>query len=164
MTRYRIVDTVLGPLVLSGDGALAGVWFDPHRGASPVGEEWKRDDDAFGDAVAQLDEYLDGRRRAFDLETNPGGTPFQRRVWSALLAIPYGDTRTYASLALELDTSARAVGSANARNPLSIVVPCHRLVGSAGLTGYAGGVERKRWLLDLESPMAGKVGSSSLQT
>lgn len=151
MTRYRRVDTALGPLVLSGDGELAGVWFDPHRGTSPIVDGWKRDDDAFGEAVEQMRSYLAGERRTFDVVTSTDGSPFQGRVWDALLAIPYGETRTYASVAAELGTSARAVGSANARNPLSIVVPCHRLVGATGLTGYAGGIDKKRWLLDLEA-------------
>lgn len=150
MTRYARLATPIGDLVLSGNGALAGVWFDPHRGASPVGDGWNRDDDAFVDAAEQLGEFLAGERRSFDLDLRPVGTPFQRRVWTALCEIPYAETRTYAQLAALLDTSARAVGHANARNPLSIVVPCHRVVGSAGLTGYAGGLDRKRWLLDLE--------------
>ena len=102
---------------------------------------------------AQLAEYFAGERTRFDLELAPAGTPFQLEVWEALRRIPYGGTRSYGELAAELGRpgSARAVGAANARNPISIVVPCHRVVGSAGaLTGYAGGVEAKRALLDLE--------------
>jgi O-6-methylguanine DNA methyltransferase len=105
------------------------------------------------DARAQLEEYLAGRRREFDLELDLAGTAFQQRAWLALTEIPYGDTRTYAEQAsrLGLPRGARAVGSANARNPLPIVVPCHRLVGASGkLTGYAGGLDRKERLLRLE--------------
>lgn len=151
MIRYARLDTPIGKLVLSGSGALAGVWFDPHRGVSPVGAGWIRDDEMFIDAAEQLSGFLAGERRSFDLVVQPVGTPFQQRAWAALCKIPFGQTRTYAELASSLGTSARAVGHANARNPLSIVVPCHRVVGSAGLTGYAGGLDRKRWLLDLES-------------
>ena len=104
-------------------------------------------------AREQLAEYFAGRRREFELPLDLAGTAFQRRAWLGLLEIPYGETRTYAEQArrLGLTRSARAVGSANARNPLPIVVPCHRLVGSTGkLTGYAGGLDRKELLLRLE--------------
>lgn len=104
----------------------------------------------------QLAEYFAGRRRKFDLPLDLAGTAFQRRAWLALLEIPYGETRTYAEQArrLGLTHSARAVGSANARNPMPIVVPCHRLVGSTGkLTGYAGGLDRKERLLRLEGAL-----------
>lgn len=102
----------------------------------------------------QLAEYFDGRRRAFELPLSPRGTDFQRRVWSALVAIPYGETCSYGEVARRLGLAGgqRAVGAANARNPLAIVVPCHRVIGRDGaLTGYAGGVERKRWLLAHEA-------------
>jgi methylated-DNA-[protein]-cysteine S-methyltransferase len=157
--RYARLATPIGDLVLSGERVLAGVWFDQHRGSSPIGAGWIRDDDLFADAREQLVEYLGSNRRSFDLEARPEGTAFQQRVWTALGEIPYGGTRTYADLASALGTSARAVGHANARNPLSIVVPCHRVIGAAGLTGYAGGLDRKRFLLDLE--MARNVGSRS---
>jgi len=104
-------------------------------------------------AEAQLAEYFAGRRRTFELALDPGGTAFQQRAWLALAEIPYGETRTYAEQArrLGLERGARAVGSANARNPLPIVIPCHRLVGAGGaLTGYAGGLDRKARLLRLE--------------
>ena len=104
----------------------------------------------------QLEEYAAGRRRAFDLPLNPAGTPFQRQVWRALLDIPYGETRTYGALAAAIGTpgAARAVGAACGRNPLVVLIPCHRVVGADGsLTGYSaeGGVERKRALLELEA-------------
>jgi methylated-DNA-[protein]-cysteine S-methyltransferase len=108
------------------------------------------------DAHAQLEEYFAGQRRAFELALDPAGTAFQQSAWLALAEIPYGETRTYAEQALRLGLShgARAVGSANARNPLPIVVPCHRLVGAGGnLTGYAGGLDRKERLLRLEGAL-----------
>jgi methylated-DNA-[protein]-cysteine S-methyltransferase len=108
------------------------------------------------DAQAQLEEYFAGERRTFDLPLDLAGTAFQRRAWLALVEIPYGETRTYAgqALLLGLPRGARAVGSANARNPLPVVVPCHRLVGAGGsLTGYAGGLPRKERLLRLEGAL-----------
>jgi methylated-DNA-[protein]-cysteine S-methyltransferase len=104
----------------------------------------------------QLAEYFAGERRAFDLPLDPAGTEFQRRAWLALVEIPYGETRTYGEQALRLGLAhgARAVGSANARNPLPILIPCHRLIGSTGeLTGYAGGLDRKERLLRLEGAL-----------
>lgn len=151
MTRYARLATPIGDLVLSGGDALEAVSFDPHRGADPVAAAWVRDDDAFADARRQLAEFFTGARRSFDVALAPVGTPFQRRAWSALRAIPYGETRTYAEVAAELGTAPRAVGAANGANPFAVIVPCHRLVGSAGLTGYAGGLDRKRWLLAFEA-------------
>lgn len=107
------------------------------------------------DAVYQINEYFDGKREAFNLELNPEGTDFQKRVWTALQEIPYGKTVSYLELSKTLgDVKAiRAVASANGRNPLWIIVPCHRVIGSDGsLTGYAGGLHRKQWLLEHESP------------
>jgi methylated-DNA-[protein]-cysteine S-methyltransferase len=107
------------------------------------------------DAVSQLNDYLDGKRNHFDLKLNPKGTDFQQKVWKALLGIPYGKTRTYLEQAKILgDVKAiRAVASANGKNPLWIVVPCHRVIGTDGsLTGYAGGLWRKKWLLEHENP------------
>ena len=107
------------------------------------------------DAVYQFSEYLDGKRKSFDLKLNPEGTDFQKRVWDALLEIPYGKTVSYLDLSKKLgDVKAiRAVAAANGKNPLWIVVPCHRVIGSNGdLTGYAGGLHRKKWLLEHESP------------
>lgn len=105
-------------------------------------------------ACAQLTEYFAGTRRDFDLPLAPQGTDFQRRVWAALEAIPFGETRNYAEIAEQLGSKGgqRAVGAANGRNPISIVVPCHRVIGSDGrMTGYAGGIGRKRWLLAFEA-------------
>jgi methylated-DNA-[protein]-cysteine S-methyltransferase len=102
------------------------------------------------DCRSQLAEYFSGQRRVFEIELKPGGTPFQRRVWSILLSIPYGETRRYMDIAEDIGNSmaARAVGRANAMNPISIIIPCHRLVGAGGgLVGYGGGLWRKKWLL-----------------
>ncbi len=115
---------------------------------------------ALADATTQLTDYLNGARQTFDLPLDLVGTPFQRRVWDALLAIPYGDTVTYRDLARALGQpgGAQAVGGAVARNPVSIIAPCHRVLGSDGsLTGYAWGVHVKRWLLDHERRIAGRT-------
>jgi methylated-DNA-[protein]-cysteine S-methyltransferase len=145
----------IGPLTLVADGGvLCGVYMVEHRRGPDAAALGERDAAGFEDAEAQLAEYFARRRRAFDLPLRPRGTAFQQRVWRALTRIPYGETRTYAGLAAELGDPllVRAVGAANALNPLSVVVPCHRVVGADGkLTGFAGGLERKRFLLDLES-------------
>lgn len=145
-------DSPIGPLELRADprtGALTGV-HHPQRCPVTTGPE---DRGPFADAIAQLEEFFAGERRAFDLPLRPAGTPWQQRVWAALRDIPYGATTTYGALARQLGVprASRAVGHANGANPLSIVVPCHRVVGASGrLTGYAGGLERKAALLELE--------------
>ena len=149
--RYARVTTPCADLVVAGHDLLELVSFELHRGNDPVQADWVRDDGAFADAQQQLVEWFTGRRVTFELERAPVGTLFQRRVWAALEAIPYGETRTYGDLAAELETAPRAVGAANGANPFAVIVPCHRLVGRAGLTGYAGGLDRKRWLLDFEA-------------
>lgn len=153
MTYYRIIDSPIGPLTLAGRGnALTHLLMDNHRHA-PNATGWLRDDTAFAAAVDQLTDYFTGARTEFALDLHMAGTEFQQRVWSALLTIPYGQTRTYGQLATQIGapTASRAVGLANGRNPISIIVPCHRVIGSKGnLTGYGGGIERKRALLDLE--------------
>ena len=149
--RYARVSTPCGDLVLGGRDRLESVSFDPHRGADPVGAGWLHDAHAFGDAQDQLAAWFAGTSTSFDLDLAPVGTAFQRRVWAALQQIPFGSVRTYADVAAELGTAPRAVGAANGANPFAVIVPCHRLVGRAGLTGYAGGLERKRWLLDFEA-------------
>jgi methylated-DNA-[protein]-cysteine S-methyltransferase len=157
MIRYARFDSPLGPmLAAAADEGLVGVWFTDQKYAPPVAADWKEDprDPLLRRAHAQLDEYFAGARRRFDLPLAPRGTPFQRRVWTAIAAVPYGGTVTYAALADASGSaqSARAAGAATGRNPLSIVVPCHRVVGARGaLTGYAGGLERKRALLALEA-------------
>ncbi|NLU73111.1 methylated-DNA--[protein]-cysteine S-methyltransferase [Streptomyces sp. HNM0575] len=152
--RHTVVDSPLGVLTLVADGeALTGVYFENHlRGPSP-GAIGPRDPTGFDEAERQLREYFAGERRRFDLPLAPRGEPFQQSVWRLLREIPYGETRSYGLLARELGDPAlaQAVGAANGRNPLSVIVPCHRVVGADGsLTGYAGGLERKRLLLELE--------------
>ncbi|WP_079132051.1 methylated-DNA--[protein]-cysteine S-methyltransferase [Streptomyces nanshensis] len=152
--HHTVVDSPLGALTLVADGgALTGVYFEDHlRGPSP-GALGPRDETGFDEARRQLAEYFAGERQRFDLPLAPRGEPFRQRVWALLRQIPYGETRSYGLLARELGDPAlaQAVGSANGRNPLSVIVPCHRVVGADGsLTGYAGGLERKRFLLELE--------------
>ena len=155
--KHRIVDSPLGPLtlVVTDEGALAALSMKGQRhGPGPDADLGEREDAIAEAAVAQLAEYFDGTRTGFDLRLDPVGTDFQRQVWEALRAIPYGATETYGHLAERIGhpRGTRAVGAATGRNPIGIIVPCHRLVGASGdLTGYAGGLERKRWLLDLEA-------------
>ncbi len=147
---YSILPSPIGEILLFGDReALAGLYMEPWS----VDPAWRRDDGAFAAAREQLDAYFAGERTEFDLPLAPNGTEFQRRVWAALREIPYGETTSYGALAARIGApgAARAVGLANGRNPISIVVPCHRVVGASGsLIGYGGGLERKRALLDLE--------------
>ncbi len=154
MTTHSIMMSPIGPLtVVERDGGLAAVYMAEHAHAPDVEGLGERVDDALPEATRQLQEYFAGERTEFDLPLNPAGTEFQRQVWAVLSTIPYGETWTYGELAAALGrpSAARAVGMANGRNPISIVVPCHRVVGSSGkLTGYAGGVERKDFLLRLE--------------
>lgn len=153
MTCHRIIDSPIGPLTLAGtDGRLSHLLMLDHAHA-PSQTGWVRDDAAFPDAVEQLTAYFTGDLTEFDLAYEMTGTDFQKRVWTALLTIPYGQTRSYGQLADQIGApnASRAVGLANGRNPISIIVPCHRVIGSNGsLTGYGGGIERKRTLLDLE--------------
>jgi methylated-DNA-[protein]-cysteine S-methyltransferase len=152
-TLFSEYDSPVGPLVLSGDAdALTGLGFK--RGGAPAG--WVRDEERFAAERAQLDEYLAGERESFDLPMRLEGAQFDRRVWRELEAIPYGTTATYGEIAERIGKPgrARAVGAANGRNPIAIVVPCHRVIGAAGkLTGYGGGLERKRELLVLEGAL-----------
>jgi methylated-DNA-[protein]-cysteine S-methyltransferase len=152
---YTTFDSPVGELLLSGDGhTLHGLYMQEGRTAIAVQADWQETDEAFADARAQLAQYFDGRRTDFDLPLALEGSPFQRRVWGALQDIPYGETISYGEQARRLGAPAtpRNVGATNGRNPISIIVPCHRVVGSDGsLTGYGGGLERKRMLLDLEA-------------
>jgi methylated-DNA-[protein]-cysteine S-methyltransferase len=151
--QCRSVDSPVGLLTLAGrDGRLMHLrmvdqTYEPSR------EGWETDESAFPDAVEQLAEYFAGERTVFELELHMVGTAFQRRVWTALQSIPYGETCTYGDIAREIGSPGafRAVGLANGHNPIGIVVPCHRVIGANGsLTGYGGGLDRKRALLDLE--------------
>jgi methylated-DNA-[protein]-cysteine S-methyltransferase len=157
--RYETFDSPLGELLAVGDGeALSGLYMQDGRRPVTVPSSWERDPDPFVQLGEQLGEYFAGDRREFDLRLAPQGAEFQLRGWDALREIPYGETQSYGELAARSGHpgSARAVGAANGRNPISIVVPCHRVIGAAGsLTGYAGGLERKRLLLDLEAQRFG---------
>ncbi|QWF81188.1 methylated-DNA--[protein]-cysteine S-methyltransferase [Amycolatopsis sp. CA-230715] len=150
--RHTVMASPLGELTLvADDDGLTGLYF-PERRPDELGP---RVDEGFAAAIGQLREYFAGTRTEFDLVLAPRGSEFQREVWRLLTKIPHGGTTTYGELARELGDPglAQAVGAANGRNPVSIVVPCHRVVGAdGGLTGYAGGLARKRFLLDLEQP------------
>jgi methylated-DNA-[protein]-cysteine S-methyltransferase len=149
-TLYDIVGSPIGELLLVGDGeSLERLDFHPVH----VRPGWRLEPAAFAEVRDQLDAYFAGELRTFDLRLAPAGTPFQRQVWDALTAIPYGETTSYGELAESIGRpgSARAVGAANGRNPIAIVVPCHRVIGAdRTLTGYAGGLDAKRTLLTLE--------------
>jgi methylated-DNA-[protein]-cysteine S-methyltransferase len=151
--QSRTVDSPVGLLTLAGrDGRLSHLrmvdqTYEPSR------EGWESDDNAFTDVVAQLEAYFAGDLIEFDLELDLVGTDFQRRVWAALLTIPYGETRSYGQIAQQIGSpgAPRAVGLANGHNPVGIIVPCHRVIGANGsLTGYGGGLHRKKSLLELE--------------
>jgi methylated-DNA-[protein]-cysteine S-methyltransferase len=152
--KYLTIDSPIGPLLLAGDdAALRLLWFVNGRHVATPDPSWIEDAGPFRDVTAQLTAYFAGRLRAFDVPVDPGGTPFQSRVWRALQEIPYGETESYGALAARIgDAKAvRAVGLANGANPISIIIPCHRVIGSNGsLTGYGGGLQNKRALLDLE--------------
>ena len=159
-TRHAVIDSPLGELTLVADGgALIGLYFR-HHWYRPPGEAFgprvdAKSDALLADAQAQLTDFLAGDRTDFDLPTALRGDDLQQRVWGRLTAIPYGETVTYGDLATALadGSTAQEIGAAVGRNPLSIIVPCHRVVGKNGkLTGYAGGLERKKFLLDLEEP------------
>ncbi|AKT50425.1 methylated-DNA--[protein]-cysteine S-methyltransferase [Arsenicicoccus sp. oral taxon 190] len=164
MRRHTIIDSPVGPLTaVADDEALIAIYFERHGRAPAVTEHGERTDDhpVLAAARDQLADYFAGRRTGFDLPLAPRGDAFQQRVWAQLREIPYGQTRSYGQLARALGQpgAAQAVGNANGANPLSIVVPCHRVIGSDGsLTGYAGGLERKRWLLAHEEPAAASSG------
>jgi methylated-DNA-[protein]-cysteine S-methyltransferase len=148
------VASPIGPLTLiARDGVLTNVSMHEQRHVSPPPVDAITDDAWFKDVAEQLDAYFAGELSTFDLEMNLLGTPFQQRVWSQLCDIPYGETISYGELARRVGNAnaSRAVGLANGRNPIALIVPCHRVIGANGsLTGYGGGLERKTWLLDHE--------------
>ena len=151
--RARTIETPIGSLTLAGDDRLRYLLMVDQAHA-PDRSGWRADPSGFDDVVEQLDAYFAGELRSFDVAVEMRGTDFQRTVWRGLCDIPYGETWSYAELAAHIGrpTAVRAVGAANGRNPVSIIVPCHRVIGADGsLTGYGGGVDRKRALLDLES-------------
>jgi len=151
MTDYTVVDSPIGELLLTAeDGLVTGLHFSPFA----IDPSWRHDPEALGAAATQLEEYFAGERTEFDLPLSPQGTEFQRRVWSMLRKIPYGETTTYGTLANELGNprTVRAVGLANGRNPIAVIIPCHRVIGANGsLVGFGGGLDRKRALLDHEA-------------
>ena len=161
MTRFARFDTPMGPAYATADdaGAITGVYFEGATHAPTIDAGWRAADAReapFAQCVRQLGEFFAGKRRAFELPLAPRGTPFQQRVWREIARIPYGETISYSALAERAGSpgSARAAGAATGRNPLSIVVPCHRVVGGSGaLTGYAGGLDRKLELLTLEGAL-----------
>jgi methylated-DNA-[protein]-cysteine S-methyltransferase len=152
--QYRVVDSPVGPLTLAGEGgALSHLRMDDQQYPPKGVDRWERDDAGFADVAEQLDAYFAGDLTVFDVRLDLHGTEFQRSVWAELLEIPYGETRSYGELASRLGNpgASRAVGLANGRNPVGIIVPCHRVIGADGsLTGYGGGLPRKRRLLELE--------------
>lgn len=156
MTRARTVDSPIGPLTLAGDDdtdTLTHLVMHEQTHAPADAAGWRHDPDAFEDAATQLDAYFAGERTEFDLDLRLEGTEFQRTVWAALRQIPYGETWSYGELAAHIGKpgAARAVGLANGRNPIAVIVPCHRVIGADGsLTGFGGGIPRKRALLALE--------------
>jgi methylated-DNA-[protein]-cysteine S-methyltransferase len=163
MNALQTMESPIGILTLVAEaGAIRGIYFETHRhapGLAPGVPASGEDLRVLREAERQLRAYFDGALRSFDLPLAARGTPFQERTWTALRAIPFGERCSYAALAATIGAprAVRAVGGANGRNPLSIVVPCHRVIGSDGsLTGYGGGEERKRWLLAHELHVAGR--------
>ncbi|MFJ7228632.1 methylated-DNA--[protein]-cysteine S-methyltransferase [Streptomyces tendae] len=159
MKQHTVIDSPYGALTLvAEDGALCGLYMTDQRHRPPEETFGERDERAFAETEEQLEAYFTGELKDFTLGLRLNGTAFQRTVWAQLQKIPYGETRTYGELAAALGNPAasRAVGLANGRNPIGIIVPCHRVIGaSGGLTGYGGGLDRKQRLLDFERGEAG---------
>ena len=155
---HTIADSPIGPLTLvSTDGILSGLYMDRQRYRPPAETFGEPDDAPFGQVMDQLGEYFAGKRSEFSVPVSLSGTEFQRTVWTALQDIRYGETVSYGELAERIGRPAasRAVGLANGKNPISIIVPCHRVVGATGdLTGYGGGLDRKQYLPDFEQRTA----------
>jgi methylated-DNA-[protein]-cysteine S-methyltransferase len=157
-TTYTRQESAFGPLLLRAqNGTLTGLFFADQPHAPAIGTDWMRDDDAdiFTQTLREIDEFAVGERHEFHVDAGLVGRPFQVQVWREIAAIPYGETRSYGEISRLLGASPRAVGSATGRNPLCLIIPCHRVVGTNGaLTGYAGGLGRKQRLLDLEKKAA----------
>lgn len=153
--KYKYIESPIGDLLLSGDGpGLKLIGFPSGKGAVTPDQDWIEDPSCFPQVEKQLGEYFSGKRRVFELELEPEGTQFQIAVLDSLVQIPYGETRSYRDIAISIGRpkAVRAVGAANGRNPLPIVIPCHRVIGTNGsLTGFAGGLETKTFLLELEA-------------
>ena len=152
--NYRYVQSPIGDILIAGDAdGLKFVGFPGGKGRLEPEASWQLDNEAFEDVRKQLGEYFAGTRKRFDLQLAPHGTPFQLQVLDALQKIPYGETCSYLDIANRIGKpkAVRAVGAANGRNPLPIIIPCHRVIGADGsLTGFGGGLPTKRFLLDLE--------------
>jgi methylated-DNA-[protein]-cysteine S-methyltransferase len=163
---YRYIDSPIGQLLLAGDReGLKIIGFPQGKGKVSTGVDWELTSNCFLDAELQLAEYFDGRRRSFDLNLVPQGTDFQLAVLAALQTIPHGETRSYLEIAIQIGRpkAVRAVGAANGRNPLPIVIPCHRVIGADGsLTGFGGGLESKLFLLQLEGVQVPEAMQASL--
>jgi methylated-DNA-[protein]-cysteine S-methyltransferase len=158
VVTYSRCASPVGHWLLVSDGeALTGVYPESHRAVPEITTAWRRDDAFFAGVRDQFTAYFSGRLTEFTVKLAPKGTPFQQRIWAALREIPLGTTTHYGALAAHIGSpsASRAVGAANAKNPIALIVPCHRVIGSAGaLTGYAGGVELKQWLLEHEATTA----------
>ena len=154
MITTTTMESPVGTLTLTAvDGRLTGLHMDGQRHVPASSADWERDDNGLAGVVEQLEAYFAGSREAFDVPLELSGTEFQRSVWTGLLEIPYGETMSYGELARRVGRPGafRAVGLANGRNPVAIIVPCHRVIGADGtMTGYGGGLDRKVWLLDHE--------------
>jgi methylated-DNA-[protein]-cysteine S-methyltransferase len=154
------MDSPIGPLTLTAvDGQITGVHMHAQRHAPRRTEDWHTDEEPFREVVEQLNAYFAGELLDFDLPLEMDGTDFQRQVWQGLREIPYGETISYGELARRVGNpkASRAVGLANGRNPIAIIVPCHRVIGADGsLTGYGGGLDRKVWLLEHEASVHGR--------
>jgi methylated-DNA-[protein]-cysteine S-methyltransferase len=156
-TLFTIVPSPIGDLLATGDGiSVTGLYMEGHKRGPEIAPEWRRAEEPFAGLKAQLASYFEGELEQFDVPVGPRGSRLQMDVWDALTRIPYGTTTTYGKLAAEVGRprAVRAVASAVARNPVSIVIPCHRVIGSNGsLTGFAGGLDRKIKLLELEGAL-----------
>jgi methylated-DNA-[protein]-cysteine S-methyltransferase len=163
---YRYIESPIGRLLLAGDErSLKFIGFPQGKGRVAVEADWEPSPDCLLDVESQLLEYFDGKRQVFDLQLAPTGTAFQRAVLDALQTIPYGETRSYLDIARQIGRpdAVRAVGAANGRNPLPIVIPCHRVIGADGsLTGFGGGLETKLFLLQLEGASLHQTVQDSL--
>lgn len=151
--QSKIINSPIGPITLTAeDGAITGLYFDGNAPYIPQNQSDK-ETDILNQCEQELAAYFTGNLKKFTVSIRPTGTPFREKVWDALLTIPYGETASYLDMAKHIGNpkAVRAVGGANHNNPISIIVPCHRVIGSNGsLTGYGGGLDAKQWLLDLE--------------
>lgn len=166
MNFYTVIDSPIDPLLLTSDGEhLTGVHMDADLSLGKLRGEWRQDPVPLQAAADQLRAYFAGELETFDLPMKAAGTTFQKTVWRALCDIPFGETVSYKDIAerIGLPKAVRAVGLANGRNPIAVVVPCHRVIGANGkLTGYGGGLPRKQWLLTHENRQGGLLNAAPL--